>query len=840
MLLKKRNCHRALLSLAALMAAQMPLPTTRAADTRTIVEAIKKGTEYLKSAEKDGNWELVQKPVGTEPFDVKSGQFTGRTALAAWAILSAGVDEKDPSMASAIKFLEANPSLGVYTLGIREQVWSALDPAPAVHEAMEKDTDLLLRGTKTWDENSTGFYGYTINEPAKENYDHSVSQFGVLGMWAAAQAGLNIPRQYWQMAALSWMSHQYPDGTWTYRYLAPEPADNHDVSMTAAGLATLLIVQDQFPNAGSRDEIDFSALRSFGTKQIVAVNSQRMQSLWQSKGQKNQPSAVAIDTGMKWLGDNFEYFNGSKDIYYTLFGISRVGAASGQRFFGSVDWYQRGAEKILANQHSDGSFNGNGDGDDAIPDTALALLFLERGIAPVMFNKLHYDLAARDGKPIPDASHWNDRPRDANNVARWFGHSTEKFFNWQVVSLDNGVDALHDSPILYLSGDQVLNFSPADEDKLREFVEQGGLILGNAEDGREAFSNSFRKLGAHLFHQYEFRELPANHPIFTSEQFQRSHWKSKPEIQSLGNGVRELMILIPRSDPARAWQAQQINEHPELHQLAANIYLYMADKQNLRYRTPSYIVRADPNIPAGKPMSVARLYYSGNWDPEPAGWRRVAAIAHNQNHLELSIEPVKIAETTSDSDDAVHEPSARLAMARVSAEHLQRAETEAPAAVLSNQPLAHLTGSVRFTLSPAQRAAIKQYVQNGGTLLVDAAAGSSAFKESAESELASIFGAEAKQLQQPLDLDKLANSPIAHALAAITDPTYRHGTEAIIGKPSGLPLRGIVLNGRLAVIYSPLDLTEGMVGEPVDGIVGYSPDTATRIVEAIVTGSSAK
>ena len=33
----------------------------------------------------------------------------------------------------------------------------------------------------------------------------------------------------------------------------------------------------------------------------------------------------------------------------------------------------------------------------------------------------------------------------------------------------------------------------------------------------------------------------------------------------------------------------------------------------------------------------------------------------------------------------------------------------------------------------------------------------------------------------------------------------------------------MTINGRLAVIFSAEDLTVGMVGHPVDGIVGYSP-----------------
>ena len=43
-------------------------------------------------------------------------------------------------------------------------------------------------------------------------------------------------------------------------------------------------------------------------------------------------------------------------------------------------------------------------------------------------------------------------------------------------------------------------------------------------------------------------------------------------------------------------------------------------------------------------------------------------------------------------------------------------------------------------------------------------------------------------------------------------------------------LRGIEQNGKLVAIFSPQDLSTGMVGQTVDGIVGYAPESATRIM----------
>jgi hypothetical protein len=51
-------------------------------------------------------------------------------------------------------------------------------------------------------------------------------------------------------------------------------------------------------------------------------------------------------------------------------------------------------------------------------------------------------------------------------------------------------------------------------------------------------------------------------------------------------------------------------------------------------------------------------------------------------------------------------------------------------------------------------------------------------------------------------------------------------------------LRAIKLNNRTAVYFSPEDISAGLVGQQVDGIYGYSPATATAIMEHILVQAS--
>ena len=218
---------------------------------------------------------------------------------------------------------------------------------------------------------------------------------------------------------------------------------------------------------------------------------------------------------------------------------------------------------------------------------------------------------------------WNERPRDIAHLAEWMGrHCLCNFLNWQTVELKNGVENLHDSPILYISGSVELTFNNQEINQLRQYVEEGGMILGNADCGSILFAQSFRQLGAKLCPKYEFRPLPATHLIF-SEMYLARKWKSHPIVEGMSNGIREMMILIPDADPAHAWQIQATNSREELHQLAANIFLYATGRENLGHRGEAYIVHPEGpperrlKWPASKPAKTG----TPNRAPG-ADWRR--------------------------------------------------------------------------------------------------------------------------------------------------------------------------------------------------------------------------
>jgi hypothetical protein len=746
---------------------------SNAATADQVQQALEKATNYVYSQMHGDNWEIVpsraETGAGVSVASIKGNEWGGATALATYALLAAGESPQDARLAKAIEFLRTADLVGTYAVGLRSQVWLLIPKNDLIREAIARDAKLLLLSRRTAPPNP-GEFGYLNQGPAVTT-DHSNSQYGVLGLWAASDAVEGIPPEFWEEADTSWRRSQGADGSWAYR---GRPGDKDakgkvlagSATMTVAGIATLFITQDFL----YRDR----GLDCAGN--ILDKN---------------------IDAGLKWMSANYDQILKGAWQFYGLYGVERIGVASGYKYFGDVDWYERGADFLVSKQNpKDGSFGptdaGNCGPDAQMVSTCFAILFLARGRAPVMMNKLDYQIAGQE-------ANWNERPRDAANIAHWVGKQIETPLNWQVSTIASQPRDWHDAPILYLSGNQPLAFTPEEQAKLKQFVEDGGVIVGNADCGKKLFADSFRKLGTSMFGNYEFAPLAPTDIILHDEQFNAAKWRRKPTILGLYNGARQLMILIPAADPARAFQMEQTTGKEELFQMMGNLYLYTVDKDEMWVKGDSYYVAANPSITALHTIDVARLHYDGNWNPEPGGWRRINAIMHNGDSIDVKTHAVELGKDS-----------------------------------LAGTKIAHLTGTDRFRLTTTQISALQAFIQGGGMLIVDAAGGKTAFTEAAEKNLAAIFGADADQLKDPLPED----DALYTTGGKLDEIRYRTFARSILGSSKAPRLRGIRKDGRLVCVYSAEDLSVGLVGQPVDGILGYTPATATELMRKILLEAS--
>ena len=757
--------------------------TVFGADSAQVEQALVKARQYVHSQHKDGSWEKEPKQDLKSQDKLVGSQWGGQTALAVYALLAGGENPNaQPKLADGIDFLKQAKLGGSYALGLRCMVWLLLPQTSEVKGLMRRDA-LALQAMMKTQGNARGFYDY---DARGNSYSLSRAQYAVLGMWAAAQSGVDVPADYWRKVEAAWAGAQESDGGWQYQKGGrgyPTTA-----GMTAAGVATLLVAQEH----------------------LLAISAGHCD---------GNPLHPAIDRGLAWLDQNFGTVASEQDYerdypFATLYAVERVGVNSGLKYFGRNDWYQKGSDYLIRRQNKDGSWKAGSSYFGALPDTCFGILFLARGRAPLLMNKLQHGtqvegVASASGGAAadkPDAlaavkklqekpADWNQRPRDVANLSNWVSIVAERELNWQVLGPAATIRDFHDAPILYVSGSQALALSDETKSKIRAYVEGGGMVLGHADCAGRAFAASFRKLGADLFPRYEFRELPADHVIYTGGVFPRDKWKNKPSVLGLSNGVRELMLLLPQSDPGRAWQSKQLGGREEHWQLGADIFFYAAERRNLRYRGESHLVAADPKVEPVREIRVARLEYQGNWDPEPGGWRRLANVLHNEQKVKLLVRPVKLGE-------GKLSPDVRLA---------------------------HLTGTSAFKLSDAQRNELRKFVESGGTLLIDAAGGSAAFADSADAEVQTLFPG-----------GKPAVLPLAHPLytagkTKLLNVAYRaYAQKAVAGSTRVPRVLAVTVGDRAAVLVSREDLSTGMVGHPVDGVIGYDPRSATEIMTRLV------
>jgi len=720
-----------------------------------VERAIERGRAYLWSLYKqnEGHWPEGKPPVPGEPLDHSNVNYGGYSSLAMYALLASGAKYTEPRMKRALEWLSRIDCKGTYTLGLRMQVWSFLPP-PVARPLLIKDAERLIKSISQPPPGAQpdpqkvyhyGTYSYVSAGRPSVHADHSNTQFGVLGVWAAAISNIDVPKRYWDLVYRHWMVTQNNEGGWGYGAGVSGKCKN---TMTAAGLACLFVAFDNLL-----------------ADKFVEVG--------------HNPVVPPIQRGLDWFDRNYgrrgNYAMGPR--HYYLYGVERVGLASGYKYFGKKDWYKLGAVGLINSQQANGSWRPAGMEGGSLGATAFSLLFLVRGRAPVIFNRLEYK------------GDWNNRPRALANLARWVSRTFEREAAWQIVNLQTDVEEWHDAPILMISGSKPPEFTDEHLEKLRRFVHQGGRILSVAEGEHKStgFDRAMRDYYAKLFPRYKLERLPKDHPICSA------HFKlrSPMGLWGVSNGVR-LLALHTKEDLCLPWQVNACASGADAFRLGTNLFLYASDGAFGRPRGTTPWPETVSYTPL-RVAKVARIKHAGNWEPEPLAWERFRMLMGQKWQTRLVVETKTLEELNAED-------------CRVAA----------------------LTGTGRLGLTDAEKQALKAFVESGGTLIMDAAGGSEAFTQSAMELLTELFGRDS--------LGRLpAWSPVYRFPDFPIDSVrYRRAARLRFGNANTPRLLAVTLKGRPAALLSRDDLTAGLVGYPCYTCVGYAPESAAELMRNMV------
>jgi hypothetical protein len=697
---------------------------------------------------------------GLQGPDGSIGMEDGPTALAALTMLAAGADPAaDDGLAKAIDWLAKREPDNTYVRGIRANVWEyALRKIPSDNrfsKLLKTDFEWLLAALGNKE-------GWRYNLKSTD-WDNSCTQYGVLGIWAAARAGLDPGDKFWTAMSKHFRTYQGEDGGWSY-----QGKQGSTPNMATAGLASLFLVFDMYHGKNAYSQAD---PRTFTSGDAADVFK-------------------AIDRGMEWLGKA----KGNKSDSYYLYGIERTGVASGRKLLGGDDWFAEGALTVLQAQRRDGSIPLGSYGGTEVC-TSFCTLFLVYGGAPVAYNKLQF------GKD----QDWNLNPRDLANVSKALWSAYERPINWQIVSIDSPAAEI-EAPVLFLSGSKKWVFAEKEMLKLREYIERGGTILAEPSDNSAEFAASMEDLlnnmyPPQLYPNHRLAPLPADHAIYTVI---KQDWKKRPSLRGASNGSRTFFLL---SEEYMSGDWQTNREASDAFKLAMNLLFYATDMGELEGKFATML----PSTPAAKKregaVTVARIRHPGtkehpqDWEAAGASWTKLTPlVTHLTGRSLKEASPVTLGK---DSLEGVR--------------------------------LLHLTGRIVLQLTEVERAALKQFVISGGTLLVDAHAGSTDFARTARKELEAIFG----QLH-PLAADSvLAEGRFEGGV----DLTSRIGLNLPARqllrsrgeKTEGQQLLISVVNRRPAVIFSELDLVASGAGIANYHALAYKPDSARKIIGNLVT-----
>ncbi len=751
----------AVAAVATVVAAGRP---ARADVTAEQVErAIRDGVRFLKNAQRgDGSW---------ADSDIKA--VTGATSLITLALLTAGEPADEPHVARALEFLErftADELNRTYSVGLQTMAFATADPA-RYRVRLVANVRWLERAQLKSNDSAPWPGSWTYTGDKKQPGDNSNTQYALLGLNAAAEAGVKVDERVWALSRTYWERTQRNNGGWCY---TPDDGAPPTASMTCAGVASLII----------------TGLKQFQGQEVLVGDAV------QNCGRVGQN--LVLQRGIDWLGANFSVSEnvGRGDLwkYYYLYGLERAGRLSGQRFFGNRDWYREGAEKLVSLQDQlVGKWaQGVGPEKDPLLTTSFALLFLAKGRAPVLINKLKHG-------PGDD---WNNDRDDARHLTALVSRDWKHLLTWQVVDpAFADVAALLQAPILYFNGHEAPSFNAAARKNLRSYVEQGGFIVAEACCGEPAFDQGFRALMKDLFPEpeYDLKPLAEDHPVW------RARWPLKPEVHPLWgieHGCRTVVIYSPQ-DLSCFWNQMEAQpDNPAVikaQRVGQNIVDYATGRELPAEKLAVREVRdftAEP--PRRGELHIAKLRHAGDWNVAPMAVPNLTSTLRDRLNFQVVLNHRELLP----SDPA-----------------------------LINYPLIYIHGRGALSFGDDDLERLRRHlVPGGGTFFADAACGSPAFDASFRQFVAKLLPG--KKLEPIPPDDDVYTEKVGYDLSEV------QYSKAAGGGRNRPELEGVKIDGHWAVIYSRYDI--GCALERQQGLdcKGYNHESAMKIAANIVLYST--
>jgi hypothetical protein len=409
----------------------------------------------------------------------------------------------------------------------------------------------------------------------------------------------------------------------------------------------------------------------------------------------------------------------------------------------------------------------------------------------------------RDGKRAQYRD-WMTDPADVITLLLW---TAEKLaINYRAVEADFDHFSFdpRELPALLFAGHNKFQLPEEVRPKLARYVADGGTILGDACCGWNDFADSFRREMELIFPGRPLRKMLPEEPVFSSyyklgqltyKKGDGSTYTGEPCLESIDFFCRSGVIFSP-CDLTCGWDG---HEHPrglrvvieQARQLGANMVTYILGSFQLGRFLSSTKVYYEEREPARDDFVFAQLQHEGDWDPDPSAVHNLLKYARDHSTLGVKFKRENV---------RLSDPKAL------------------------KYPLLYMTGHRGFQWSADDVGLLRRYLKAGGMLVADACCGRMAFDAAFRREIAKALPDDKLQRLPP-------DHPIYHAHYDIKQVEYtpRVREDFGVGPTAAPELDGIMLDGRLAVLYSRFDLGNGWEQFPHPYSYGLRDESALNV-----------
>jgi hypothetical protein len=385
-----------------------------------------------------------------------------------------------------------------------------------------------------------------------------------------------------------------------------------------------------------------------------------------------------------------------------------------------------------------------------------------------------------------DAEDWSRTPNDVKGLLEWVSAKMNVNFSSNIKSFGEISLDPSKNPILYRSGYKSFKLSSSEISQLRTYLANGGTIVFNSLVGNPNAYASAVEAAKEILPGQPLYRLELDHPVFHSfYEINKVGYRQRMVKDGLAGdphpwieGVdidNRTAIFISKWDFSLGWEN---NGHDswgysdaDACKIGANIISYVTAMREAGRSVGKSVKLVDADNKNASKFVVGLVRHDGPWKTRTAAFPMLL----NQFHLATGTPVSFDVRDVSLTDPAIFEI-----------------------------PFLVLTGTTDFSLTEAERSQLHRYLANGGVLFAEAGDGRHSFDSSFREEMSKVLpGSTLEALPQ--------DHPLFSQPEKLVALKPRPALAADLKSQGGIPpqLEGISLNGSLAVIYSPYDLSTG-------------------------------